>query len=216
MPLEAPWKNGKVETAGGVCLVELNGIQDVTAAPNQWVLGTQQIRLPGSLLLEPEAERLEVLEAAEDPNSAMARSLGIREAARVAQVRMDTDSRVRRALLPQSTPTRGPFPVGSCVYFYRQQAPPGTGRVYKWHGPARVIGLELRNQRRLEDQDLPTEGGQPHSCWLRHGNSVVLVTGEQLRFASEVSSTGDSCSTLRSWRSRLCGLTCSTSCCSSC
>ena len=57
------------------------------------------MRLPGSLLLEPKAERLEVLEAAEDPNSAMARSLGVREAARVAQVRMDTDSRVRRALL---------------------------------------------------------------------------------------------------------------------
>ena len=98
---------------------------------------------------------------------------------------MDTDSRVRRALLHQSTPTRGPYPVGSYVYFYRQQAPPGTGRVYKWHGPARVIGVELRNQRRLEDADLPTDGGQPHSYWLRYGNSVVLVTGEQLRFASE-------------------------------
>ena len=68
--------------------------------------------------------------------------------------------------------------------------------------------MELRNQRRLEDQDLPTEGGQPHSYWLRYGNSVVLVTGEQLRFASEeellaahsISSTEDSCSTLRSWR----------------
>ena len=143
------------------------------------------MRLPGSLLLEPEAERLEVLEAAEDPNSALARSLGIRQAVRVAQVRMDTDSRVRQALLPQSTPTRGPCPVGLYVYFYRQQAPPGTGRVYKWHGPARVIGVELRNQRRLEDQDLPTQGGQPHSYWLRLGNSVALVTGEQLRFASE-------------------------------
>ena len=85
-------------------------LQDTRRTSN---LGKQQMRLPGSLLLEPEAERIEVLEAAEDPNSAMARSLGVQEAARVAQVRMDTDSRVRRALLHQSTPTRG------CI-FYRQ------------------------------------------------------------------------------------------------
>ena len=97
----------------------------------------------------------------------------------------DTDSRVRRALLHQSTPTRGPYPVGSYVYFYRLQAPPGSDRTYRWFGPARVIGVELRNPHRLEDDDLPTEGGQPHSYWLRYGTSVVLVTGEQLRFASE-------------------------------
>ena len=32
---------------------------------------------------------------------------------------------------------------------------------------------------------MPAHGGQPHSYWLRYGASVVLVTGEQLRFASE-------------------------------
>ena len=37
----------------------------------------------------------------------------------------------------------------------------------------------------MEDEDVPTEGGQPHSYWLRYGPSVVLATGEQLRFASE-------------------------------
>ena len=109
----------------------------------------------------------------------------MREAARVAQVRLDTDGRVRRALLRQSTPTRGPYPVGSYVYFYRAQVPPGAQTTYRWHGPARVIGVELRNPRRLADGDLPTEGGQPHSYWLRYGATVVLVAGEQLRFASE-------------------------------
>ena len=125
MPLEAPWKGGRCERAGAtwkeifnraVKEMQLDGFDDVLMAtgvitqcrnsfprssgyaPNQWVLGTPQVRLPGSLLVPSERERLEVLEAAENPDSAMARSLGIREAARVAQVRLDTDGRVRRAL----------------------------------------------------------------------------------------------------------------------
>ena len=116
----------------------------------------------------------------------MARTLTIRENAKVAQIRLDTDSRVRRALLRKSTPTRGPYPVGAYVYFYKVQPQHQEGeRPYKWFGPARVIGVELRNPRRLEDEDMPTEGGQPHSYWLRYGHTVVLATGEQLRFASE-------------------------------
>ena len=213
IPLEAPWKGGRCERAGAtwkeifnrtVVDMQLEGLDDIQTAagiitqcrnsfprtsgfaPNQWVLGSPGIRLPGSLLNSVERDHLEVLEAAEDPQSAMARSLvGIREAARVAQVRLDTDGRIRRALLHKSTPTRGPFPVGSYVYFYRMQTQPGQARNYKWHGPARVIGVELRNQRRMEDPEPSTDGGQPHSYWLRFGPSVVLVTGEQLRFASE-------------------------------
>ena len=64
-----------------------------------------EVRIPGSLMLEQDQERLDLIEAAEDPQSAMAKNLSIREAARVAQVRLDTDNRVRRALLHQSTPT---------------------------------------------------------------------------------------------------------------
>jgi hypothetical protein len=75
----------------------------------------------------------------------MAKSLNIRESARVAQIRMDTDARVRRALLHQSTPTRGPYPVGAYVYFFKAQKPRDDQRNYKWFGPARVIGVELRN-----------------------------------------------------------------------
>ena len=212
MPLEAPWKNGRVERAGGlwkeifaktVLEMEVNGLDDVQTAaavvtqvrnsrprtsgysPVQWVLGIPELRVPGSLLADPERERLEVMESAEDPSSAMSRSLGLREAAKVATIRMDSDSRVRRALLRKSTPTRGPYPVGSYVYFYRAQVQPGTSRTYRWHGPARVIGVEVRNQRRQQDPEPPTDGGQPHTYWLRYGATVVLVTGEQLRFASE-------------------------------
>ena len=118
---------------------------------------------------DDEAQRLELLEAPQGPDSAFARSLGIRYSARVAQIRLDSDSRVRRALLHQSTPTRGPYPIGSYVYFYRIQTPPaavGSNRKYKWFGPSRVIGIEGRNQRRSEDQDPATEGGQPHAYWL--------------------------------------------------
>ena len=129
---------------------------------------------------------MELLEAAQDPESAFARSLGIRESARVAQIKLDNDSRVRRGLLHQFTPCRGPYPIGN-VHFYRIQSPSaavGSSRTYKWFGPARVIGIEGRNQRRSEDQDPATEGGQPHAYCLRYVPSVVLVTGEQLRFAS--------------------------------
>ena len=132
MPLEAPWKGGKVERAGGlwkevfqktVLEMQLSGLQDMIVAasivtqtrnsfprtsgfsPNQWVLGKPEIRLPGSILTKPEAERLEVLEAAEDPGSMMARNLGIREASRVAQIRLDTDGRVRSFAMPAGLPT---------------------------------------------------------------------------------------------------------------
>ncbi|CAJ1330013.1 unnamed protein product [Effrenium voratum] len=134
-----------------------------------------------------ESQRLEVLEAADNPQSAMAKNLNIREAARVAQIRLDTDARIRRALLHQSTPSRGPFPVGAYVYFYRQQVRPGqTGdRSQRWHGPARVIGIEPRNPHRLEDPEEMTDGAAPHSYWLRYGSSVVLTSGEQMRFANE-------------------------------
>ena len=163
MSLEAPWKSGKVERAGGLwkdillrAEMQLRGLDDMILAasiitqcrnffprsngysPNQLVLGRPEIRLPSSLLSDEESQLLEILEAAEDPKSAMAKNLSIREAAKVAQIRLDTDSRVRRALLHHSTPTRGPFHVGSYIR---------------------------------------TSSG--FRC-----SSVVLVTGEQLRFAS--------------------------------
>ena len=76
---------------------------------------------------------------------------------------------------------------GPCSDFYRRQSQHRqTGnRTYNWYGPARVIGVELRNPRRTEDGDPGTAGSAPSSYWLRYGPSVVLASGEQLRFASE-------------------------------
>ena len=112
----------------------------------------------------------------------MARTLAVRESARVAQIRLDTDSRVRRALLKPSIPTRGP---------YTQLEPMSTSSKLKGHkmtnettdglGLHGSFGVELRNP----DDDPATDGGQPHSYWLRYGPSVTLATGGQLRFASE-------------------------------
>ncbi|CAE7616057.1 RE2, partial [Symbiodinium sp. CCMP2592] len=89
MPLEAPWKQGRVEKAGGLWKevfkravhdMQLEGIDNMVLAssvvtqcrnsfprssgysPNQWVLGRPEIRLPGSLLQDGEKQKLEVLE----------------------------------------------------------------------------------------------------------------------------------------------------------
>ncbi len=166
---ECPMKGGKCERAGGlwkelwnktVSECNIQGLEDALTATtivtqtrnslprsngyapnqwNQWVLGQPEVKLPASLLNSEPQEQLEVMEAAENPESAMARTLQIRTAARVAQIRLDTSSRVRRALLRQSTPTRGPFPVGSYVYFFRRQQPSkvsAIGKIYNWLGPA--------------------------------------------------------------------------------
>ena len=80
------------------------------------------------------------------------------------QIRLDTDSRVRRALLKQSIPTRGP---------YTQLEPMSTSSKLKDHkmtnettdglGLHGSFGVELRNP----DDDPATDGGQPHSYWPR-------------------------------------------------
>ena len=111
-------------------------------SPAQWVLGSRGPRVPGSLLQPEEAARLEVQEAASDPQSAMARSLAIREAARVAYCRVDHDSRLRRAMLQRTRHHDGPFPVGSSVYYRRTQIRKNETPVHRWFGLARVVGHE--------------------------------------------------------------------------
>ncbi|CAK9071730.1 unnamed protein product [Durusdinium trenchii] len=182
MPLEAPWKGGRCERAGGLwkdlwiktCLErQIVGLDDVILAtgivtqtrnsfprsngysPNQWVLGVPELRLPGSLLTN------------EAGQSDWTQTLVFAEPFFVRALQQEDHTRLdpyKKQLGPQRVTDK---------------------RQYNWFGPARVIGVELRNPRRLEDQDPPTESGQPHSYWLRYGPSVVLATGEQLRFASE-------------------------------
>ena len=115
-------------------------------------------RVPGSLLQPEEAQRLECQEAALDPNSALHRSLSVREQARIAFIRMDNDQRIRKSLLRKAQHHDGPYPVGAAVYFRRQQKRRGELPNHRWFGIARVIGHE----------------GRGHGVWLRYGASTTL------------------------------------------
>ena len=91
---------------------------------SMWVLGSHGPRVPGSLLQDEEAARLEVQCAAMDPRSQMAKNLAWRESARCAFVKMDNSNTYRKALLRKSRPQRGPFVIGAYVYFSRVQVRP--------------------------------------------------------------------------------------------
>ncbi len=86
----------------------------------------------------------------------------LREAVRKARIEVDSDDHMRRALLAHSRPTRGPWPPGSLVHFYRKQRPAKGQRpaIRRWHGVRRVIG-----------HDAPSNGAgraQGHSIWLKY------------------------------------------------
>ncbi len=214
--LEAPEQLGRAERSGGVweevyrrivvdCQIQgLDDIRTVSTivtqvksesilhdghAPSNWVLGARGLRVPGSVLQDAEVEKLEVQEAALDPESSMAANLLWREAAKVAFIRLDNSDRVRRARLSATTPSRGPFPLGSYVYFRRKMVQPSEIRspTHRWFGVARVIGHDAQNPERLEDRGLrpPHMEGAPHAIWLRYGKGTIVGRPEQLRFASE-------------------------------
>ena len=86
------------------------------------VLG-RDVRIQGSLVDPLEASRLETHEAILTPGSSIAKQVALRDAARKAYIEVDSDDRIRRALLARSRPMRGPWPPGSLVYFYRKQKP---------------------------------------------------------------------------------------------
>ncbi len=72
-------------------------------------------------------------EAVLTPGNAIAKQVALRNAARKAYVEVDSDDRMRRALLARGRPMRGPWPPGSLVYFNRKQRPvkeqhPAVGR----------------------------------------------------------------------------------------
>ena len=153
----------------------------------QWVFGFSEVRILGSLIDQEEAQCLEILEVASNPTPSCT-SLGILDSARLAQIRLDNDTRVRRPLLVKTDS----WPI-SCWKLLVFLSPPNARnraqrRNYRWFGSARVIGVEIRNQNRAAYPEPATEGGQLQAYWpnwLRCGPSVVLVSGEPLRFASE-------------------------------
>ena len=60
-------------------------------------------------------------EAATDPQSAMARSLAMREAAKISIIKADNDGRLRRARLHKAVPMPPMYETGAYVYFRRKK-----------------------------------------------------------------------------------------------
>ena len=175
------------QTTSTIVAQVLNDTENLDGfAPSQWVLGAHQARIPGSLLQSDESAMLETQQAAADPTSSMARNLQRRESARVSRIRLDNDARLRAGMLRRSTPSRGPFPVGSYVYFRRtRQFTDSPDPTHQWFGVARVIGHERSNSDRADDPEThPDHGESSHGVWLRYRQTTVLASPEQLRFAT--------------------------------
>ena len=109
----------EVRTTSGIVTSTKNEMQRHDGfSPASWVLGSHGLRVPGSLLQDSEAQRLEVQQEADDPASEFDSSLRRREK-RMAFIRIDSDCRARRAMLRRTRPQRGPFVIGSWVYCHR-------------------------------------------------------------------------------------------------
>ena len=162
----SPWQLGMVERAGGLWKAmfrrlcwsqQVAGREDVllaTAAinsarnnmarksgfsPIQWVIG-RSTRLPADLMDEGEVARIGAQAASETPGTRFFRKSQLRMAAREAYVKTASNEALRRAELRRVRPTRGPFHVGSYVFFYDQQGTQGSP--LNWRGVARVVGHE--------------------------------------------------------------------------
>ncbi|CAE7485137.1 RE2 [Symbiodinium sp. CCMP2592] len=160
--VKAPWQIGRAERHGGIlkammkrviAMGHLTGEFAIKAvasqcaatknssfvhagfAPSQWVLG----RIPydgTSLVQESAQEQLGTHQAIVDQEDQFGKNLLIRQWAKEAYVYVDASQRVRRAMLRQSHPVRGPYHAGDLVSYHRRG---------KWHGPARVLGPEGRS-----------------------------------------------------------------------
>ena len=140
--VEAPWQNGLVERQGGVlknlvdsivqetqatskedmeyvlleaCLAKNQLIRRHGFSPIQHVLG-QDIRLPASVLERP-GDIASHSGAVQD--SLFQRRLNMRQAARMAWAKLDNSTRLRRALVSNEHPMRGPYVAGMQVYFWK-------------------------------------------------------------------------------------------------
>ena len=217
IPLEAPWQLGKAERRVQTFKYlwrkvasehQVHGEEEVLASSTiitqvinetefkdgftagQWVLGSERPRVPGSLLQDGEAAKLEVHEAALEANGAMAKNLDRRETTMKARAEMDNDKMIRRAVLSKSVPQRPEYPVGAYVYFKRlaikdPEIVDQPDMKHKWYGVARVIGHEIANPDRLEDPgDKNSAGTKSHGVWLRYRQGTILAVPEQLRYAS--------------------------------
>ena len=98
-----------------------------------------------------------------DGETAFARQMQLRQAAKEAFSFVDASQRLRASMLRKTTPTRGPFLAGNLVCFYRK----GRSSHGRWYGPARVLGQEGRS-----------------TLWIIHGGVPMTVGIESLRHAA--------------------------------
>ena len=188
----SPWQIGQVERAGGLwkamfrqlcwpqqvsgkegvllATAAINSARNNLArksgfAPIQWVLG-RTTRLPADLMHEGEVARLGAQAAAETPTTRFFRKNQLRMAAREAFVKTANNEALRRAELRRVRPTRGPFHVGSYVFFYDQQGTQGSA--LNWRGVARVVGHE-----------------GSRIVWLSHRGILIAASPEHLSHANE-------------------------------
>ncbi|CAE7591026.1 RE1 [Symbiodinium sp. CCMP2592] len=179
-----PWQIGRGERHGGILKAmvkrlvtahQLSGEMAISSAvtqsatvknamynhdgyvPAQWVLG----RLPHdvtSILGETTVENLGPHQETDDPETVFGRTMQIRQWAKECFIYLDSNQRIRRAMLRQAHPQRGPYQSGDIVSYCRR------GR---WYGPARVLTQEGKS-----------------SLWLVHGGMTLLVAETSLRPAT--------------------------------
>ena len=186
----SPWQIGQVERHGAlwkssfhklVYSEQVAGLEEVQWAttatnqaknalsrksgfsPTQWVIG-RDIRLPASLADEGEISRIGAQAVADTPGTKFFRRQQLRMAARSSFAQSSNDAALRRAELRQIRPSRGPFHIGTYVFYYdAQQVEPGPNG---WRGIARVIGKEGNS-----------------TVWISHRGILLAVSPEHLAHA---------------------------------
>ena len=190
----APWQNGIAERSGGVLKALLGAIvtahsvigeremkdalgeavmsyncdvNDSGHSPIQVVTGRQP-RMHGDVLggIQQRLSEHSLISA----SPSMARTLAMRETARLAMVRLHFSRGLRRAELSRSrNPTMHDLPSpGEIVYFYRFQKYQGKNHakkvlaLRKWHGPALLLAIEGSSIAFVSYK------GQLHRCALEH------------------------------------------------
>ena len=89
-------------------------------SPSQWVLATQP-RIPESLMIDDEDEdHVPHKDIPESQDDEFARSIRVRDAARLAFITVDTDQRLRKAAASASRPDRLTFEPGDMCYFWQR------------------------------------------------------------------------------------------------
>jgi hypothetical protein len=196
----SPWQNGIAERSGGTLKAILSAqivshsvigsadlmdalgeatmaynmdIGDSGFSPLQVVTGRQP-RLHGDVLggIQQRLGEHSLISS----SASMARTIAMRETAKLAMVRLHFSRGLRRAELARSrntTVTSQPAP-GEMVYFYRFQKYKGrqAKRVLalrRWHGPALLVAWE-----------------GPTNCFVSHKGQLVKCSAEHIRRASSL------------------------------